>query len=357
MELEETALVAAPSIAADERAPAVVSLPNLSPHGGGDVTCAPPAIGCRATGGAHQHTTRPAVKRQLATRPFDAANLRLLELCDEHTERPVDDGRWIAIRDLMSQQVLGAAQLGMCFGACRELDPVTRCRRWRLGRRRRALLHGRRGWRRCPQRRLQLHARCRSQRRHPRQQRCLRRIPQRRDWLAGAHLSRGQQPDRCSAIRQRPQSGNQLFHLAFALVFDCGEQLAAVHLRQVRREEPEIREIQPAIGELVQNHRKPARRACGLDSPVRGALREIQNSRAIREQRRAAFSEIQAPLVEYCKVRDERGRRLTLVLCQVFHLCEKSSVGKCCDRGKLGVHDASLSPAPAASRKGCGAHG
>jgi hypothetical protein len=45
MELEETTLVAAPSIPADERAPAVVALPNHPSHGGGNVAGAAPPVG------------------------------------------------------------------------------------------------------------------------------------------------------------------------------------------------------------------------------------------------------------------------------------------------------------------------
>jgi hypothetical protein len=48
MELEEPARVAASFIPADERAPAVVALPDHPPHRGGDVTCTVPLVGRRA---------------------------------------------------------------------------------------------------------------------------------------------------------------------------------------------------------------------------------------------------------------------------------------------------------------------
>src|SRR5262245_7719521 len=122
-------------------------------------------------------------------------------------------------------------------------------------------------------------------------------------------------------------------------------------------EQPQMRQIQSTTGELLQNHRKPAGRACGLNPTVRCALREVQNARAIREQRRAAFTEIQAPLVEYSEVRDELRGCVALVLRQVLDLREKSSVRKCCDRSELSVHDASLSRTSATSCRGFSANG
>jgi hypothetical protein len=50
--LDEAALVATPSIPANERAPALVPLPDHAPHGGGDVARAPLPVGRRAAGRA-----------------------------------------------------------------------------------------------------------------------------------------------------------------------------------------------------------------------------------------------------------------------------------------------------------------
>jgi hypothetical protein len=54
----------------------------------------------------------------------------------------------------------------------------------------------------------------------------------------------------------------------------------------------------------------------------------MQNLRAIREQRRTALTQVQAPAIEFRQVCNEVCRRLALVSRQVLHLREKFCVGK-----------------------------
>jgi hypothetical protein len=170
-------------------------------------------------------------------------------------------------------------------------------------------------------------------------------------------LGHRQPADRCRGIGQRLQARDQLLHLPFAPVLCRRKHLDVIRVRQMRREQPHARQVQSTIGELLQHHRKLAGRPCGLDPPVRGALGEEQNSRAVHKQRRAAFSEVQPPLVENGEVRDEVRRRIAFVLCQVFHLGQKSRVRKRFNRSKLSVHDGSVSRGPATSCERVGAHG
>jgi len=96
--------------------------------------------------------------------------------------------------------------------------------------------------------------------------------------------------------------------------------------RQVRRQEPERREIETAGREPLEDDGKLARCARGLDAAVRGMLREVQDLDAVREQRRASFAEIKLAGIELGQMSDETHGRLALASRQVLDLREECVV-------------------------------
>jgi hypothetical protein len=117
--------------------------------------------------------------------------------------------------------------------------------------------------------------------------------------------------------------GDELFDLAFALVPSLVEQFDVVVRRQMRREQADRGQGEVASGQQVQDPGKPPRRPRRLDTAVGGVLGEVQHLRAVREERRAAFAEVQAPRVDLRQRRDELHRRLPLAAGESFDLREQ----------------------------------
>jgi hypothetical protein len=105
VELEETRLPA-PSVGADERAPAGIALP----HEAADVRRHSARVGDGADGGP-----RRAGLRQPSS----------LELIDEYRQGSLDNGRRITGRQSMAQQVLSPAELFVRFSADGDPDHVS----------------------------------------------------------------------------------------------------------------------------------------------------------------------------------------------------------------------------------------
>ena len=80
------------------------------------------------------------------------------------------------------------------------------------------------------------------------------------------------------------------------------------------------------IGEQVQNDRIPARRPRGFDSPVGRVLREVEHLRAVREERRAAFTEIEASRIEVGEQGHKPCGRVPLALRGGLHRREQLRV-------------------------------
>src|SRR5438105_9859784 len=110
--LQARAFRAAPPVPAEEGALAAVAFPDESPHGGRDAA-------------------REGIRWPRRARAFGLGELRLLELLEQHGQRPLEDGGRIAVRDLRPEQVLDAPQLVVRLGARRKLHFVA------LGRERR----------------------------------------------------------------------------------------------------------------------------------------------------------------------------------------------------------------------------
>ena len=68
------------------------------------------------------------------------------------------------------------------------------------------------------------------------------------------------------------------------------------------------------------NRRAGAR---GLDAAVGGVFGEVQDPRAIREERRTTFAEIEPPRVDFHQRRDEARRRLAFAHSEPPHFGEQ----------------------------------
>ena len=95
------------------------------------------------------------------------------------------------------------------------------------------------------------------------------------------------------------------------LRWDGGREQIPRWFSSVRRgaQQSDRRQVERALREAFQDHRKAAGGARGLDPVVGLVLREVQDLVAVREQGRKAFPQVQVPGVELDEMRDEaRGR-------------------------------------------------
>jgi hypothetical protein len=105
---------------------------------------------------------------------------------------------------------------------------------------------------------------------------------------------------------------DQMFDLPLGLMPSSGQNFQVVVSRQVRREQANRCQSQRAIRQQLQDSRKPARCACGFNAAVRGVLRQMKHARAISEERRASFTEIETARVDFHQRRDQLHGRLPL---------------------------------------------
>jgi hypothetical protein len=76
-----------------------------------------------------------------------------------------------------------------------------------------------------------------------------------------------------------------MFDLPLALVARGIEYVDVILLSQVWGQQTHSRKVHGSASEHVQNHRVPARDASGLDPPVGGVLRQMEDARAVGEER------------------------------------------------------------------------
>jgi hypothetical protein len=94
----------------------------------------------------------------------------------------------------------------------------------------------------------------------------------------------------------------------------------------MRREQTHSREVHESSGEHVQNHRMPARGAGGLDPSVGGVLGQMENVRAVTEERGTALTKVETTRVQFSEGRYQIGRRHALVFGKFLDLGEKFCV-------------------------------
>ena len=77
-------------------------------------------------------------------------------------------------------------------------------------------------------------------------------------------------------------------------------------------EEAHRAQVHRALAEHLKNDRERPAGPGSLDAVIRRVLGEMEHLNAVGEERGAPFSQIQTPLVEFCKVGDEDRRHLPL---------------------------------------------
>lgn len=90
----------------------------------------------------------------------------------------------------------------------------------------------------------------------------------------------------------------QMFDVSLASVLRGRQQLPVIFGREMRSQQPHDRQAEGALRQQVENDRKASRRAGCLDPAVGRVLREMENLRAVREERRASFAQVESPSVQ-----------------------------------------------------------
>ena len=104
------------------------------------------------------------------------------------------------------------------------------------------------------------------------------------------------------------------------------EDIGMIGFSQVRCQERDRGQRQRTLGQQIEDHRKAPRGPRGLDASIRRVLREVQELRAVGEERRAPLAEIQPALVHLRQQRDEPDRRVPLAAGGDLDLREKLMV-------------------------------
>ena len=242
VELQERAGVAAPAGRRDERAAAEVAHEDGALHLRG-------------------HVARAVRRRGARVRLPRRGELPSRQLRDERAQRALDDGRLVAARVDVPQQVLRAAELLDRGAADRDLqaEPVRRGR-----------AHGRR--------------------RQP------------------AQLRR--------RLLRRHELRDDLLDLRPPLPAGGVQHARRVRRREVRRQQLRGRERQAAVREHGQHGRETARRARRGHRAVRVVLGQGQRVAAIGEQRRVAVGEVEVASLDRVDARHERCGRLAGPACE-----------------------------------------
>ena len=94
------------------------------------------------------------------------------------------------------------------------------------------------------------------------------------------------------------------------------------------REQPDRGQRHRAVCEQIDDAWEATRGTRRLDTPVCGVLREVEHLRAIREERRATFTEVQPARVQFDQRCDHTGRRAPLVASQPVKLGDQITIGK-----------------------------
>ncbi|HEX7020559.1 MAG TPA: hypothetical protein VF159_11135 [Gemmatimonadaceae bacterium] len=130
------------------------------------------------------------------------------------------------------------------------------------------------------------------------------------------------------------ERGDEVLHLAFALVARAPQQFAMVPLRQVWTQQTDRGERHVAGREQLEHDGKPPRRASRFDAPIRRVFGEVQHLRAPGEERRAALTQIETPRVQFRERCDERRGRLALLSGKPLHVVEQVTISNVRERWK-----------------------
>ncbi len=236
----------------DKGAPPPVARPDGSLHRGGNVTRGIGSLGA----GARNAKAAPWPIRRRQSGSF--------ELCEEHSQGPIDDRGRIARRDGVAQKVLGTAQLLVCLATHGELNLVAFGCDW--------------GQDSGPVRR------CRDR------QASLVTAPVRRG-ISPRRVRRGRNfrsrksSNRRRHIGPRMELHDQLFDLPLDLVSSGVQKLHMVGVGQMRREQVDRRQGDRSLRQKLEDLGKASGCARRLDASVGGMFGKVQHLGAVREER------------------------------------------------------------------------
>ena len=166
--------------------------------------------------------------------------------------------------------------------------------------------------------------------------------------LAEGHVEtvdvRRQRADRRRHDRARRQSRDDLVHVAALHAADLVEERAMVFRREVRREEPHGRQVQPSVGEHLQDDRESPRRARGADAVARPPSESLRTSVQYAEEASAALAAVQPAALDLAEVGEELDRHRAGGPAEVGHAREEGGIR---ERGRGGQQ-------PRPSRLGAG---
>ena len=176
---------------------------------------------------------------------------RLVEFVQQQCQRALEDGRYVAVRDAVSQQVLRFAQLLVRFTGDGELDFVSfRGKCLDRGDVLPRLVKGQRNLATCGDlNRVRLGGEV---------------------WRLARNYG-----------RLRPQCCDDHFDLPLALVPRRSKHPFVIVRGQVRRKQTDRREVQRAVGEKHKDARPLPSGASRLDSQIRGVFGEVQDLSAV----------------------------------------------------------------------------
>ena len=137
-----------------------------------------------------------------------------------------------------------------------------------------------------------------------------------------------QLPDRHRHIRLRPDLRDDLLDLTLALEPHRREQLAMIARRQVRGEKADEGQVQRTVRERIEYRREAACRTGRLDASVRRVFGQMEHTRAVGEERRAALGQIEPPRVELGQCGDQLGGRVALARRELTNAREEFRVGR-----------------------------
>ena len=134
----------------------------------------------------------------------------------------------------------------------------------------------------------------------------------------------------------------ELLDVSLALMTRRLKDLHVILRCQERSKQANRCEVDAAVGEPLENHRKPA---CGprrLDAVIGSVLRQVEDLPAIGEERRAAFRQIQAPRVEFHQERDELDSRVAFARRRAVNLRQQIAIGQSTDGRDVDHHPAHI---------------
>jgi hypothetical protein len=103
----------------------------------------------------------------------------------------------------------------------------------------------------------------------------------------------------------RPQRCDYLLDLPLALVPSGFEDALLIVRGEMWRKQTDRGEVQCTVGEQIEDRRPLPSCPCGLDSKVGGMFRQVQDLRAVGEERGAALANIQLSDVQLGERRNQ----------------------------------------------------